>query len=70
MSVNPIIAPVDKPSWIEFEYLDEKGKMYNRVFQHEIDHMDGIINIDLVKSKELNFESDPSYYEKARFEEV
>lgn len=84
MSANPIIAPVIRPSWIEFEYYDENGekqywnrkdedklgKMYNRVFQHEIDHMDGIINIDLCDSKNLIFESDPKYYDKASFEEV
>lgn len=84
MSANPLIAKVTRPSWIEFEYFDEfgkkqywntkdqdkKGKIYNRVFEHEIDHMDGIINIDLVASKELIFESDPKFYKKAKFEEV
>jgi peptide deformylase len=56
MSANPLIAPVSRPSWIEFSYIDEHGekhywdtkdetieaKIYNRVFQHEIDHMDGM----------------------------
>lgn len=84
MSANPIIAPTVRPSWIEFEYDDEKGikrywnrkdedkqgKMYNRVFQHEIDHMEGIINIDKLNSKDLFFESDPEFYEKAGFEEI
>lgn len=84
MSANPIIAPVVRPAWIEFEYCDENGKVqkwitkdntkegriYNRVFQHEIDHMDGIINIDRVESKKLIMESDPKFYEKAKFEEV
>ncbi len=84
MSANPIIAPVIRPSWIEFSYRDETGKeqewktkddtnegrIYNRVFQHEIDHMDGIINIDRVQSKELIFESDPSFYDTAKFEKV
>lgn len=84
MSANPIIAPVIRPSWIEFSYYDEtgkkqewrtkddtkEGKLYNRVFQHEIDHMDGIINIDKVQSKELIFESDPTFYDKASFEKV
>jgi len=84
MSANPIIAPVVRPSWIEFSYSDEngkkqewhtkdstkEGKLYNRVFQHEIDHMDGIINIDRVQSKELIFESDPTFYDKATFEEA
>lgn len=84
MSANPIIAPVVRPAWIEFEYVDEKGqkqvwntkdldktsRIYNRVFQHEIDHMEGIINIDKVDSKTLIFQSDPAYYDNAKFEEV
>src|SRR5680860_1433719 len=84
MSAFPVIAPVTRPSWIEFEYYDEKGvrrywnrkndtktnKIYNRVFQHELDHMDGIINIDRVESRELTLESDPKFYEKAKFEET
>jgi len=85
MSVNPIIAPTVRPSWIEFEYYDENGqkqywntkddtkkqKILNRVFQHEIDHMDGIINIDKVKfPRDLILESNPAFYKKAKFEEV
>lgn len=85
MSSNPIIAPTVRPSWIEFEYYDEngkiqkwndkddtdKGKIMNRVFHHEIDHMDGIINIDKIKNpKNLILESDPKFYENAKFEEV
>lgn len=85
MSAYPIIAPVVRPAWVEFTYYDEKGKkrkwdtknnsdigkMMNRVFQHEIDHMDGIINIDKVAStRELILESDPSFYDNAQFEEV
>jgi peptide deformylase len=85
MSANPIIAPVVRPSWIEFDYYDEFGelqhwntkadtqmeKMMNRVFQHEIDHLDGFINIDRVASpKELILESDPTFYTTANFEEV
>lgn len=85
MSASPIIAPVVRPAWIEFLYSDENGeekvwdtkddtqngKMINRVFQHEIDHLDGIINIDLVSSpKELILFSDPTFYDSAIFEEV
>ena len=84
MSANPIIAPVTRPAWIEFEYFDENGRlqkwnkkdddkngqMMNRVFQHEIDHMNGIINIDRCLSKELILESDPKFYNKAKFEKV
>lgn len=84
MSCNNLIAPVVRPSWITFTYLDaagqthewtrkdttKQGRMYNRVFQHEIDHLHGIINIDMVSSKELTFLSDKSFYAKARFEKI
>lgn len=84
MSCNSMIATVDRPAWIEFTYYDEngekhiwntkdntkRGRMYNRVLQHEIDHLHGIINIDLVPSRELIFISDPHFYEKADFEEI
>lgn len=80
MSANPIIAKVVRPSYIEFEYLDEKGilqiwndhedLLMNRVFQHEIDHMEGVINIDLVSSKDLILLSDPKFFKNAKFEEV
>ncbi len=84
MSANPIIAPTIRPSWIEFEYFNEQGKrkkwttkdntklgkILNRVFQHEIDHMEGIINIDRCSSKDLILESDPKYYKTASFIEV
>jgi peptide deformylase len=85
MSMFPVIAPVARPAWIEFEYFDENGKqqtwqtkddtdlgrILNRVFQHEIDHMEGIINTDLVKSpKDLLLDSDPHFYENAAFKKV
>ncbi|HVT00846.1 MAG TPA: peptide deformylase [Patescibacteria group bacterium] len=85
MSALPVIAPVVRPAWVEVEYYDENGVrqvwntkddtqphiMMNRVLQHEIDHMNGIINIDLVKNpNELFLESDPKFYHEAKFEEV
>lgn len=84
MSANPIIAPVIRPAWIEFEYLTihgekqlwnmkdstKNGQIYNRVLQHEIDHMDGIINIDKVESKKLIFESDPKFYDNSKFTKI
>lgn len=85
MSAVPVIAPVVRPAWIEFEYLDENGKqelwnthadtdfgqMMNRVFQHEIDHMDGIINLFKVATpKDLLMESNPDFYKNAQFTEV
>lgn len=85
MSAFPIVAPVVRPSWIEFTYYDEcgdkkqwdtkdntdEGRMYNRVFQHEIDHMEGIINIDRVDSpRDLIMQSDPEFYASVKFEEL
>lgn len=84
MSANPIIAPTIRPAWIEFSYYNDLGnlkywttkdesdlgRILNRVFQHEIDHMNGIINIDKVKSSDLILESDPKYYTTAKFKEV
>lgn len=84
MSASPIIAPTRRPAWVEFEYYDENGtkklwntrdnnsvnRVLNRVFLHELDHIDGIINIDLAKSSSLTLESDPNFYNTAKFKEV
>ncbi|RJP45898.1 MAG: hypothetical protein C4584_02675 [Armatimonadetes bacterium] len=92
ISANPIIAPVIRPSWIEFDYFDEQGNsrhwdrqdetladlIMNRIFQHEFDHMDGIICIDLVQPPDkLTFEPNlptgkrtPTLYKTAKFEEI
>lgn len=85
MSAVPVIAPVTRAGWIEFTYRDEKGekcrwdnkddsqtnRMLNRVFQHEIDHLNGVVNLDLVKSpRELILNSDPEFYKTAGFEEI
>lgn len=84
MSCNSLVALVVRPSWVEFTYFDERGekqvwntkdttengKMYNRILEHELDHLDGIINIDKVQSKKLIFETGTTYYEKATFKEV
>lgn len=79
MSANPIIAHVKRPEWIKFSYLDEFGNMkiwnkksriLNRVFQHEIDHLNGIVNIDLVKSRDLILDSDPKFFKRAKFIEI
>ena len=85
MSADPVIVPTVRPAWIEFEYLDEDAivrkwntrdntdtnRMMNRVFQHEIAHTQGIINIDLVKDpSRIILDSNPSFYDKAEFTEV
>lgn len=83
MSAVPVAVKLIRPSWIEFEYLDEKGNkkiwdkkdhskqttLLNRVFQHEIDHLSGIVNITKARSaKDLIFVSDPDFFKTAKFE--
>lgn len=84
MSATPLIAPVIRPAWVEVAYYDEDGKkqkwitkadtdkskMYNRILQHEIDHLIGFICIDRVSSRDIVLESDPKFYKNATFEEV
>lgn len=84
MSASPLIAPIIRPEWVEVEYYDQdaktcvwktransqQGKVYNRVIQHEIDHLNGILNIDRVDSSTLEYALDPTFYEKASFEKV
>ena len=76
MSAAPLLAPVVRPAWIAFDYLDEagerqswkmkaddlQGKIYNRIMQHEIDHLEGIINIDTVESRELTYAFDENQF--------
>lgn len=80
MSADPVIAKVIRPSWVKILYFDESGdekiwddkkdKIINRVLQHEIDHMEGIINIDLVPSRDLILNSDPLFFKNARFKKI
>lgn len=80
MSANPILVRVARAEWVKVRYFDGSGNkkiwqikknlIVNRVFQHEIDHMEGIINIDLVRSKDLILESDPKFFKNARFEKI
>ena len=85
MSASPVIVPTIRPSWIEFEYYDEEGnlkhwdtkdetdvgKMMNRVFMHEFDHMEGIVNVDIVKDpSKIILWSDPDFYKNAEFTKV
>lgn len=65
-------------------YFDEKGKqrlwrvkaatkqglLENHIIQHEIDHLNGIINIDRVDARELVFVSNATYYASAAFKKV
>lgn len=50
----PVYADVQRPEFIVAEWMDENGKKYKkelsgyfaRTFQHEVDHLDGILFID------------------------
>lgn len=50
---------ISRPEKIKVRYLDEKGKkckikaegILSRAFQHEIDHLDGVLIIDKIKNK-------------------
>lgn len=80
MSANPIIAKVARPSWVTVQYLnelgekklwdDKKDRIVNRVIQHEIDHLNGVVNIDLVRSRDLILDSDPHFFENAKFKKI
>lgn len=80
MSASPVIAKVIRPAWVKVFYFDESGdekiwdekqnKIINRVIQHEIDHMEGVINIDLVPSRDLILNSDPLFFKNARFKKI
>lgn len=59
LSVPEYLGPVERPAKIKLIALNEKGEkicinsggFLARVIQHEIDHLDGILFIDLVKDK-------------------
>jgi peptide deformylase len=54
LSVPGKYVDVSRPTEITLEFTDEKGRMYEadvggylaRIFQHEIDHLDGVLMID------------------------
>jgi peptide deformylase len=59
LSVPGLRGYVERPSKIEVSYLDEKGKAKTlvaegflaTVFQHELDHLDGVLYVDKVTDK-------------------
>jgi len=54
LSIPGIFAPVTRSEWVEVEATDPDGRpvkmrgrgLLARVFQHEIDHLDGVLFID------------------------
>ncbi|MBE7411101.1 MAG: peptide deformylase [Leptospiraceae bacterium] len=61
LSVPQMRGLVERPSKISIEYFDEKWNKYNEViegfqavvFQHEIDHLSGILYVDRLKDTKL-----------------
>jgi peptide deformylase len=59
LSVPGLRGFVERPSKIEVSYLDERGKPQKlvasgflaTVFQHELDHLDGVIYVDKITDK-------------------
>jgi len=59
LSVPGMRGYVERPSKIEVSYLDERGKpktlvaegFLATVFQHELDHLDGILYVDKITDK-------------------
>jgi len=59
LSVPGLRGYVERPSKIEVNYLDERGKPQTRiaegflatVFQHELDHLDGVLYVDKIADK-------------------
>ncbi len=56
LSYPGLYIKIDRPDWIDVEYVDEKGELVQtrlegvtaRCFQHELDHMNGIRMVDHV----------------------
>lgn len=62
LSVPDVMGPVSRPKKIKVEAQDENGKkicintggFFARVIQHEVDHLDGILFIDLAQKDKLH----------------
>jgi peptide deformylase len=61
LSIPGYRGPVERPYGIKVKYLNEKGEEITetvegftaRIFQHEIDHLNGMLYTDLLKSDSL-----------------
>jgi peptide deformylase len=61
LSIPGIRALVPRHTIIDIEYTDRKGKLQKkkykdfvaRIFQHELDHLNGIVFLDRAKSKDM-----------------
>jgi peptide deformylase len=59
LSVPGLRGLIPRHSWIEVEYMDRRGKVIcdrfsdfvARIFQHELDHLDGLLFLDRLESE-------------------
>jgi peptide deformylase len=73
LSVPGVRGVVERSQWIEVEYIDLQGKIQRqrfqdfvaRIFQHELDHLQGLLFTDLVQPKDLISEEE---YQKICFD--
>ncbi len=73
LSVPNRRAVVSRAQWVDVEYVDIRGRLHHqhfsdfvaRIFQHEYDHLHGVLFIDLVRPKDLISEEE---YQKICFD--
>ncbi len=77
LSVPGLRGYVERPSKIEVSFLDERGKprtlvaegFLATVFQHELDHLDGVLYVDKVAPGKLCFTEEYARYHAQEGEE-
>jgi peptide deformylase len=73
LSVPDVRAVVPRARWVDVEYIDSQGCMQRkhfsdfvaRIFQHEYDHLQGVLFVDRVQPKDLISEAE---YQKICFD--
>jgi peptide deformylase len=73
LSVPNRRAVVSRAQWVDVEYLNRQGELQRkrftdfvaRIFQHEYDHLRGVLFVDLVRPKDLISEEE---YQKICFD--
>jgi peptide deformylase len=73
LSVPDVRAVVPRAQWVNVEYLDIQGELQRkhfsdfiaRIFQHEYDHLQGVLFVDRVQPKDLISEAE---YQKICFD--
>ena len=72
------ICLVERPAWVEIKAQNINGKKFKlkvddllaRIFQHEIDHLNGVLFIDHIKDSEKLWQIPPETEEEVETAEV